>query len=176
MKNLFTLLTLFYTLGTATAQKTNCNEPLMMGALCSSVSERRQDTREESPYEYEFEERINKLACVDIAKDTPEVIYKKIQDFWINNENKIVCSDSSFNVVNGNILKLAVYKSFSEFLDKAVYDWKVPLNTVDDSDGRTTLDYIKDEINKNKDQPNEKPLQSYYDLLRRNGAKHKVEL
>lgn len=153
-----------------------CNEPIAMGALCSSVSDRRQDTREDSPYEYEFEERINKLACVDITKDSPEIINKKIHNWWVKNEKDIVCNETSFNVIKGNILKLAAYRSFSEFLDKAVYDWKIPLNTIDESDGLTTLDYIKDEIAKSKDQPNEKALKSYYELLRKAGAKHKSEL
>ncbi|WP_312421174.1 hypothetical protein [Epilithonimonas sp.] len=175
-KLLFTLLTLFLTIVTATAQTTNCNQPIEMGALCSCVSDRRQDTREDSLYEYEFEERINKLACVDITKDSPEVINKKIHDWWIKNEGKVICSGLSFNVSGGNLLKLASYTAFTAVLDKAVYDWKVPLNTVDKSDGRTTLDYIKDEIIKSKGQPKESVLKSYYDLLRKAGAKHRNEL
>lgn len=164
----------------ATAQqsqvKLECNEPLMMGPLCMSVEGRIQDSRDDSPFEYTFEEHIYNLACVNVSTDSPSVINKKIQAFWIKYEKELVCDSTGFNVPKGNILKMAAHTLFSQFLDKAVYDWKVPLNKVDPSDGRTTLDYIKDEIIKNKGQPNEKPLQSYYDLLRRNGAKHKSEL
>ncbi len=175
-KLLFTLLTLFLTIVTVNAQTTNCNEPIAMGALCSSVSDRRQDITEDSPYEYEFEERINKLACVDITKDSQEVINKKIHDWWIKNEKDVVCIDLTFNVSRGNLSKLAVFTSFTEVLVRAVYDWKVPLNTIDKGDGRTILDYIKDEISRNKDQPKESTLKSYYDLLRKAGAKHRNEL
>ena len=81
-----------------------------MWALCSCVSDRNQDTREDSLYEHEFEERINKLVCVDIVKDLPEVINKKIHDWWIKNEGKVMCYGTSFNISGGNLLKLAVYR------------------------------------------------------------------
>ena len=180
MKTNYTILLMLFISNFATAQqsqvKLECNEPLMMGALCSCVSDRRQDTRDDSPYEYEFEERIYRLACVDIEKDTKEMINKKIHDWWVKNDKNVVCSGTSFHVMRGSILILAVYRSFTEFLDKAVYDWKVPLNTVDESDRRKTLDYIKDELERSRGQVNEKALKDYYDLLRRNGAKHKAEL
>jgi len=147
-----------------------------MGPLCSCVSDRRQDIRNDSPYEYEFEERIYKMAGADITKDSFDVINKKVHDLWINNEKRFVCNETSFNVMRGNILKLVAYRSFSEFLYRALYDWKVPLNTIDESDGRTILDYIKDELLRSKDQSNEKALKSYYELLRKAGAKHKYEL
>ncbi len=177
MKTLLPLFIFFLSIPHLKAQtEFKCNEPIAMGALCSCVSDRRQDTREDSPYEYEFEERINKLACVDITKDSPETINKKIHDWWVQNERKVICYGASFNVAGGNLLKLAAYTAFTEVLVRAVYDWKIPLNTVDESDGLTTLDYIKDEIAKSKDQPKEKALKSYYNLLRKAGAKHKSEL
>ena len=177
MKKITAIFILLFISINLTAQNNyNCNEKLIMGPLCSSVSDRRQDTREDSPFEYEFEERIYKLACVDINKDSKEIINKKIYYWWIQNEPEIVCTGASFNVSQGNILKLAAYNSFTAFLDRAIFDWKIPLNKVDKTDGRTTLDYIKDELERSKGQANEKALKDYYDLLRRNGAKYKSEL
>ena len=126
--SLLLLAILLATINVKAQTETICKEPVVMGPLCSCVSDRSQDTREDSPYEYEFEERINKLACVDINKDSPELINKKIHNWWVNNEKIVVCNEASFNVIRGNVLKLAAYRSFSEFLDRAVYDWKVPLS------------------------------------------------
>lgn len=80
-------------------------QEIMMGPLCSCVSDRRQDTRDESPYEYEFEERIYKMAGADITKDSKEVINTIVHNLWVNNEKKMICDETSFNVMKGNILK-----------------------------------------------------------------------
>ena len=54
--------------------------------------------------------------------------------------------------------------------------WKVNLNKVDKTDGRTVLDYIKDQIERNKGLATEPVLQGYYNQLKKAGAKHRVEL
>jgi hypothetical protein len=116
------------------------------------------------------------MAGVDVNKDDEKTINLKVHNLWVHCEGEIYYESTNFNVSRGNFLKMSAYRSFTPFLDRAVYDWYFPLNKIDDIDGRTTLDYIQNEIEKNKGQPNEKPLQSYYDLLKKAGAKHKFEL
>ena len=47
---------------------------------------------------------------------------------------------------------------------------------VDASDGRTVLDYVGDEREKARGTSNEAVMQRYYEMLRREGAKHRREL
>ena len=79
-------------------------------------------------------------------------------------------------ITNGNILKLAVARRFDSVIENAAQVWKVNLNVVDDSDKKTVLDYVQDQIKVFKNTRNEAELQGYYKVFRAAGAKHASEL
>ena len=104
------------------------------------------------------------------------VVQAKIQDFWKRRGPSLTCNLIGFTVRDGSILKLAVEKNSRAFLNDAVRRWKVDLNQVDASDGRTLLDYVGDEREKARGTSNEAVMQRYYEMLRREGARHRHEL
>ncbi len=149
-----------------------CPKTELIGSICSSIYKKTEDTDEDSPFDYIYEQKIYEASCVDVTVDSEEEISRKIRVFWDKSGDKLTCEDATF--AKAYILKYAAYNQFSNFLWKATNVWKVPLNTIDN--GMTTLDYIQKEIQDKKGTPVEKTLTSYFELLRKAGAKYKCEL
>ena len=145
-------------------------------SLCADVGMRIPDKDKSGPYEYRYQRQVYEAACVDLETDSEAEIARKVSTVWNANEDWLYCSSNQFNVPNGSILKYAVSRTFTAFLDDAIEIWQVNLNKVDASDGRTLLDYVASEQEKRKGTGIEKTLQQYYDKLRRYGAKHRAEL
>lgn len=144
--------------------------------ICAYISNRTDDPQPlNKNLKYMYQRKVFEAACVDVKKDDEATINKKISAMWASFENKLICNNMQFDVTNGSVIKFAAVSKFDPF----IYDiikWKVDLNRIDASDGRTTLDYIKYQIQRNKGNPIEKKLQEYYDQLRTAGAKHQKEL
>lgn len=115
------------------------------------------------------------ISCADPLKDSEEEIGRKIKAVWDSNEEKLICNNTQFDITDGSLIKYAVNMKFDDFLLDLV-KWKVNLNKIDESDGRTVLDYVKFHIEKEKGLGTEPILKRYYNLLREAGAKHKYEL
>ncbi len=130
---------------------------------------------ETRPFNYLYEKRFHDAACV-LESDSEEIAFEKIRNVWsIYEEEYLHCTNIQFDVSRGHLLKYAVASAFDHFIDDAI-KWGVNLNKVDESDGRTVLDYIRFHMNVNKGTAMEQRLKSYYDKLRAAGAKHKAEL
>lgn len=159
------------------AVKTNttqtCPDAEKLSLLCLDINEHRREP-EGSKYVYAYRRKIFEAACVDL-KDKEDVRRKKIQDMWKKLESKLICNNSQFDVINGSIIKYAASSMYDQFLDDVIY-WGVDLNKVDETDGRTVLDYLRDTIKRYRGMSTGKILQDYYDMLREAGAKHKSEL
>lgn len=154
----------------------DCPKLKRRSVLCDAIHMRMDDTDPDSNYDYWFERVMESIVCADPAKESREEINKKIHDVFVRYGDELYCDSLSFNVPKGNFLKMAVISSFGDFLKVAVKDWYVPLNRIDQGDGRTPLDYINDEMSKNRGSATESVLKGYYELLRKYGAKHKNEL
>lgn len=155
-------------------------KPAGLNTLCALVDSRMELSKEEKEkYNYKlvyrFEEKIYKLANVEMGKDSAAVIRSKVQQFWIRNEEHLSCDALTFNVMKGSIIKFAISRNFDEFIDDII-EWGVPLNKVDNSDNRTVLDYIADEQDRSKGTALEPVYIRYYKQLRAAGAKHRKEL
>lgn len=122
--------------------------------------------------EYSYVTKFKKAACVK-PEDSEETINRKIRETWTKYEDKLTCDTIAFAVRGGNILKAAMVNSNKNFYH-TVIKWGVNLNRVDPEDGRTVLDYIRDEIKKNP--PNIEFYRAYYNVLKEHGAKHRSEL
>ena len=157
------------------AASTTCPNKTKLTSICLMIGNRMKDPKPIDFNEYMYNRRILEASCVDPEKDSEEEKIKKIQKMWSQFEGELVCNSLTFDVVNGSYLKFAVANKFDEFINDVI-DWKVNLNRVDASDGRTVLDYLKFQIDKNKGNAIERKLKHYYDILKAAGAKHKAEL
>lgn len=154
----------------------NCPSKAKLTGLCNTVSLRTKDTAKDSSFVYTYQKKVFEAACADPDKDSEEEVSKKIREMWTAYQDDLVCDSSAFDVSRGSILKYAVAMKFNDFLEDAAMVWKINLNKVDANDGRTVLDYVQKEIERNKGNVNESTLKQYYDILRKAGAKHKSEL
>ena len=123
---------------------------------------------------YFYQDMLMEAAGV-LADDSPEIAYEKIGAFIDANAASLVCSMVNFNPRNGNIYKLAVARQFDGFIHDVLDNWRVDLNQIDATDGKTVLDYIADR------RTTAGPtyaliLQRYYDRFRAAGARHASEL
>lgn len=159
----------------APAEAGCANEAALRG-ICAAVSNRDQTTKEPQKYPYRYQRKIFEASCVDMYRDSDEEIARKVSAMWAKNADKLTCTDVSFNVEKGSIIKYAVNAKFDKFIWDVVISWKVDLNRVDESDNKTVLDYTQGQIIQFEGLATEQTLKSYYDLLRRYGAKHRNEL
>jgi hypothetical protein len=161
---------------TAASDKAECvPRPIKLRHLCSSIDSMERESGNEPGIYFRYHRNIYEAACVDPAKDDEATIAKKISAVWNANQNLLECNTTKIDIVNANVIKFAALMRFDEFLYDVV-KWKVDLNKVDDFDGRTPLDYIRDEKNRLQGTPPGVLLERYYNILRSGGAKHKSEL
>lgn len=152
-----------------------CANEAKLRGICAAVSNRDQTSTGPQKYPYRYTRKIFEASCVDMEKDSDEVIAQKVSAMWAKHSDKLTCTDVSFDVEKGGLIKYAVNAKFDKFIYDVV-SWKVDLNKVDASDNKTVLDYVQDQMASYKGLPTEQTLKSYYDLLRKNGAKHRKEL
>lgn len=145
--------------------------------ICISINNRTKDPKPKGDYYYMYQRKMLDAACVDVEKDSEEIIGEKIRKMWdaAFAQKKLNCHSIQFYPSGGNVLKFAVSTKFNEFIEDAIW-WKVNLNFIDDVDKETVLDYVKNEIEKNKGFNIVSKLEYYYKILREAGAKHAAEL
>ncbi len=153
-----------------------CPDVSKLGDLCGAVGFMESDKDPNSSYLHSYQRKVYEAACADYDNDSDEEISRKVNILWNSYPEKFKCSNTSFDVPQGSILKFAVAKRFQDFIVDAAQIWKVDLNKVDPSDGRTLLDYVKKELDQSIGTAGEKHLRLYYSVLRQAGAKYKSEL
>lgn len=159
----------------AAQEETVCPNPKKLRGMCMLIDSQDKDPNPQGHFVYKYQRKFLEAACVDVKKDSEEVIAQKISKVWKENENTLICNNTKFDVGNGNIIKFAVNLKFDSFITDMTY-WKVNLNKVDETDGRTVLDYVRDQVERNKGLASEPVLRGYYNQLKKAGAKHKSEL
>jgi hypothetical protein len=152
-----------------------CPNPKKLRGLCGYVGNFTKDDLPQGRYEYTYQRRILEAACVDINKDSDEEISRKIALVWKENEDALICNNTQFDVGNGSVIKYAVISGFDHFVFD-IATWKINLNKIDETDGRTVLDYVKYHLDRAKGTASERRLKLYYAVLKDAGAKHKSEL
>lgn len=158
----------------AAKMNTECPNQVDVADLCQFVAEKVTETSPGAKTSYVYQSKIYKAACVE-AGDSPKVIQAKVQNFWNRYHDKLVCSALNSTVQNGHILKLAVDRSSTEFINDTVRRWRVNLNHVD-SDKKTVLDFIDEERKKAAGTQRLSTLDRYYQIFRTNGAKYSSEI
>lgn len=143
--------------------------------MCTLISGRAYDPNPIGFNKYMYQRKIMEAACV-VDEPDKEKQAEKISKMWEKYSDRLTCQNGQFNVVNGSIIKYAISEKFDVFIHNVIA-WKVNLNTVDKADGRTVLDYVADEMKRNKGNPLEFKLKNYFDELREEGgAKFAFEL
>jgi hypothetical protein len=159
----------------AVQESAECPNKRKIKNLCMIIGNRMKDPSNPKPNPFLYQKYLLGAACVDTALDSEKAKKEKIQLMWKTFEKDLVCSNTKFDVVEGNIIKYAFAIKFDEFL-KDVILWEVNLNKLDSSDQRTVLDYIKDNWDKNKNNELGGVYEKYYKTFRKAGAKHKSEI
>ena len=139
------------------------------------VDSKEKDPNPQGRFVFKYQRKFLEAACADPIKDSEEEIARKIAKVWKDNESTLICNNTKFDVANGNIIKFAANLKFDEFMIDMTF-WKVNLNKVDEMDGRTVLDYLQVQIERNKGLASEPVLKRYYVMLRKAGGRHKFEL
>ena len=125
-------------------------------------------------FQYLYEQKVFAAAGVAPGAD-PEERNRRIRAMFADDLPSFHCTNTQFDVPRGHIFKFAVASAFDDFLDDLV-KWGVDLNPVDESDGRTVLDYIEYHMDKSRGGALEAKFKTYYDRLRAAGARHAREL
>jgi hypothetical protein len=156
--------------------------------LCDDVSE--SFTADPgTPYKYRYEQKIIGAAGLN-KNDFDEASASgtrpnasgvtKIQRLWSYDwaqepkRRRLKCE--TFDVLSGSILKYALKMGNYLFFARAVQVWRVPVNYVDESDGRTVLDYVEKEIDRTDGTETSETLRVYHRMLLKAGAKRRAEL
>ncbi|MGJ1284865.1 hypothetical protein ACR79P_14675 [Sphingobacterium spiritivorum] len=144
--------------------------------FCGEVGAKGRYKGSDGNFDYSYQKIMYESACADIDNMNEREINQKLREWWNLFKDKLVCDCVQFNVPNGSVFKFAIRSYLTSFIDDAIYA-KFDLNFIDKADGRTILDYTRDELNKQTHtSPVRKLLQEYYDKLRAAGAKHRSEL
>ena len=127
-------------------------------------------------FRYEWQVRFARAAQAQGEIDTPEEI-ERLRRIWQRFEEKGLFDVSSvqFDVLNGSLLKYASIRSNDSFVQFAA-EHQLGLTRIDESDGRTVLDYLEYHIDRAKGTAMAETWKEYYKLLRNAGAKHRREL
>lgn len=127
-------------------------------------------------FRYEWQVRFARAAQAQGEIDTPEEI-ERLRRVWHRFEEKGLFDVSSvqFDVIHGSLLKYAAIRGSDTFVRFAA-EFKLGLTRVDESDGRTILDYLEYHIDRAKGSAMAETWKEYYERLRDAGAKHRREL
>ena len=153
-----------------------CPDPSKLQNICYLVTSSAKVKTPNTNFEYLYEKAIYEASCADYDNDSNEVIAQKISKMFAQNQERLLCKGVDFDVIEGNILKYAIGTRTFGFIDQAIDEWKVNLNVIDKRDDTTVLDYVEMQMSKTKGTVNEAVIKSYYNRLRKAGAKHRREL
>lgn len=146
------------------------------GKLCSALEHWSEVEDEESPYFYEYEEEMARLAKVDYAKDGDQLFVAKIQAYFAKCYKCILCSTIRTHKVNIQLLKVAVAIGNIDFLRRAVTVFKFPLDVIDEIDGMNIMDYVYEEKDYwDKKFPGSKEQElvaKMFDIVKQGGGKY----
>ena len=187
MKNLITICLLVTTIFTTQAQEKkvedcDCPEPTksQISNLCQNLYDNEPAWDENDPVGYQYQANLWEMSCADLKKDSKEIAWKKIECMWNKYREKFRCYNTSSAANEKNILKFSIDSGFTVFISEFAH-YNLDANFKDPADGKTVLDFLKDQINSIRNSPpvNYDKIKEYnrlYDLLANKGAKHSKDL
>lgn len=146
------------------------------GILCSGLEYLWEVENEESPYFYQYEDELARLAKADYTKDGDELYVAKIHTYIAKCYKCILCSTVRTSKVKIQLLKVAVVTGNIDFLRRAVTVFKFPLDVVDEIDGMNIMDFAYEEKEYwDKKFPGSKEQElvtKMFDIVKQAGAKY----
>lgn len=123
-----------------------CEKKLLGYAkLCRTLEVNSTVEDEESPYTYEYEEELARLAKADYSKDSEELYIKKINAYVTKCMSCMICNTLRTRKEQISLLKVAVATGNLDFLRRAIQVYHYPLDLADDIDGMNIMDYVYEE-------------------------------
>lgn len=160
----------------------DCPTPTMdqFLAVCNSIYDRKPS--EGDTLSFKYQEDMWNMSCAKPESDSKAVAKIKIQNMWNKNKESFRCYHfSSSTVPDGNITKFSMDFGFPGFLIEAVRTYQLDMNFKDPSDGKTILDFLKEQSSRIiASSPSQTAkideYERVYKLLQSNGAKHSKDL
>ena len=158
-----------------------CNTKLTgYGKVCRTLETNGTIEDEESPYSYEYEQELARLAHADYETDGDIFFIEKIHLYVTRCSCCMVCDTIRTNREEISLLKVAVATSNWIFLERYIQVFRLPLDVVDQKDGMNILDFVYDEYELYKKtfpgSENEKKLLEFIDFIKKGGGKfHKYK-
>jgi hypothetical protein len=148
--------------------------------ICDQVYTKK-EASEESELSFKYQETLWKMSCAQDGEENLEEARLKVQQMWNKYRTSFSCDYPGVQVPRGNITKLSLDTGFSIFILDAVKNYKLDMNFKDPTDGKTIVDYIKEEIDRYKKSSVDvnskiKEYENLYSLLKAQGAKHSKDL
>ena len=161
----------------------DCPEPTKSQYLFVCMSGYEGETGDEgSTFGFKFQEHLWKMSCADPLKDSNEIAYGKIRCMWNKYREHFLCVGYTGVMSDGNnITKFSIETGFPTFVIQAVKRYNLDLNFKDPTDGKTIMDFLKDEMIRYEAMTGDysykiKEYQRLYTLLKTYGVKHANEL
>lgn len=162
----------FLTVVGASSAQSQQPDRYQISELCFAVAEQ---TRDPQGVRY-YRHILFKLAGVDPTIDDEAVTARKMQLYWNTHQDDLYCSNMSSMIGDAHILRLAVERSSSDFVNDVVRRWRLDLNHQDRRSGGTVSDYLNEEISKATGTPRENSLRRFQTLFSRNGGRRAADL
>jgi len=120
------------------------------------------------------------MSCVDLKKDSKEVAYQKVRCMWNKYREEFRCYNfTGVSVADANVAKFSMDTGLTSFLVIAVKKYKLDMNFIDPADGKTLMDFLKEQLEKYKNFKYTEKAEEYeriYKLLENYSAKHAKDL
>lgn len=114
--------------------------------LCRALESNRLIDDEDSPFAYEYEEELARLAKADYDKDGGDLFVKKVSTYVNKCAKNLVCDTIHTNKKEISLLKMAVMTSNLDYFQRAVKIYKYPVDQIDDIDQMNILDFLYEDI------------------------------
>lgn len=113
--------------------------------LCHTLETNSLIEDDDSPYTYEYEEELAKLAKADFDKDGDDLFVKKINTYVTKCATNLVCDTIKTSKKEISLLKVAVATGNLDYFERAIKVYKYPLAIIDEIDGMNIMDYVYEE-------------------------------
>lgn len=153
-------------------EKCNCPNPGRMDRICHVLGSFDEDPDPNSNYHYLYEKIVDEAACVDPENDSKEVVAQKVNAMWDLYGANLRCGPMG-TPPSGSPLRFAIHRYFNDFISKAISQWKLDLNKIEND--MTMLDFLEYRIER-AGPAAKKNLEAYRESFIRAGAKRKSEL
>jgi hypothetical protein len=116
------------------------------GKLCRTLETNATVEDEDSPYTYEYEQELARLAKADFEKDGDDLFVKKVNAYVTQCSKNLICNTLRTKKEEISLLKVAVATGNIDYFERAIKVYKYPLTTIDDKDSMNIMDFVYEDL------------------------------